>query len=870
MEKLQGKKEYLAFISYKREDVEWAEWLQNKLEFYKLPTYVMKENPALPEKLRPIFRDVTDLEPGFLSDKIKEALEKSRFLIVICSPKAAKSEWVEKEIQEFIKLGKFANIIPFIVDGVANAKNLQDECLPLAIRNLKNEKELLGANVNELNRDYAVVKVVAAMLGLGIDRLWQRYLRAEEKEKQELIDRQNRLLRLQSRYIATVAETLTKDGDAYLARLLLLDVLPQNLEYPDRPYVVEAERALRKSYSHDGFIIRHKGEVCSISISPNSNRIASSSINETTVNLWDMDSGALVNVLQGHTDWVNCVAYSPNGRLIASGAFDNSVKLWDADTGVLLKTFKHTDSIRSVSFSFDSEHLLSSSEDGHTIVWHLYEDQWDVLDYRRGGVWHSLFSPTEANILLVYGNLIIYKDAVSGTVLRIFEHNNTVCSVAFNFDGSVIASISKDEDIKIWDIHTGRLLKTIEHVGCVKSISFNSDGCIVATASEERIELWDIETGLLIKTLYGHKSRVSSVLFDYNNNSIVSASDDRTIRIWREKTNALLGCIRKRKEKIVSAEFSSDGNMIISSSNTIDIWDTKNLRLLKSFERHIEHYGFATFSPDGKMIAMGGLDNTIRLYDAKSGNLLRILKGHKWLPRSVAFSSDGRLLISGSSIDQKILVWETQSGNLLKIFHVQCNVLLASFTKQDSQVVFLTDGESSGGFFIDDRFSAVFIGRGEIDTCNILKEIKLPSENPTAEGFSSDGNMLALGYFDGLVKLWDTRTGELLNTINSHLSKVTFLSFNKNANLIVTANERTIKVWNVNDGTLVHIIENGHNDLIRSVRFNEGGDKIVSVSHDKTIKIWEFLSLQGLIDKTREQLKNRQLTNEERYKYNLD
>lgn len=69
MEKLQGKKEYLAFISYKREDVEWAEWLQNKLEFYKLPTYVMKENPALPEKLRPIFRDVTDLEPGFYQTK---------------------------------------------------------------------------------------------------------------------------------------------------------------------------------------------------------------------------------------------------------------------------------------------------------------------------------------------------------------------------------------------------------------------------------------------------------------------------------------------------------------------------------------------------------------------------------------------------------------------------------------------------------------------------------------------------------------------------------------------------------------------------------------------------------------------------------
>ena len=78
--------EYIAFISYRRTDSKWAEWIQNKLEFYKLPTFVKEEVPNAPQHLRPIFRDVTDLEPGVLSEKIESALQKSRFLIVICSP----------------------------------------------------------------------------------------------------------------------------------------------------------------------------------------------------------------------------------------------------------------------------------------------------------------------------------------------------------------------------------------------------------------------------------------------------------------------------------------------------------------------------------------------------------------------------------------------------------------------------------------------------------------------------------------------------------------------------------------------------------------------------------------------------------------
>ena len=196
------KYEYYAFISYKREDEKWAEWLQEKLEYYKLPTYIKEDRPDIPDFIRPIFRDATDLEIGLLNENIHRGLRESRYLIVVCSPNTPKSKWVNLEIEEFAQMGKAKNIIPFIVDGIANAEDESQECLPDAIKKLSfpGEDEILGANIHELSPDYAVVKVIARMLEIRIDKLWQRYLVAEEKEKQRLKEQNDRLLTFQKIY----------------------------------------------------------------------------------------------------------------------------------------------------------------------------------------------------------------------------------------------------------------------------------------------------------------------------------------------------------------------------------------------------------------------------------------------------------------------------------------------------------------------------------------------------------------------------------------------------------------------------------------------------------------------------------------------
>jgi len=172
--------DYYAFISYCREDEKWAKWLQNKLENYKLPAIIRKENTNLPQKIRPIFRDKTDMEAGAIIDTVQKKLERSQYLIVICSPKAAQSNWVGTEIDAFIEMGRSDCIIPFIVDGVPNSCD-SHECLHPHIK--QKIPEPLGINIKEIGKQQAFVKTAAKLLNIRFEVLWDRFQIAQRKRR---------------------------------------------------------------------------------------------------------------------------------------------------------------------------------------------------------------------------------------------------------------------------------------------------------------------------------------------------------------------------------------------------------------------------------------------------------------------------------------------------------------------------------------------------------------------------------------------------------------------------------------------------------------------------------------------------------------
>ena len=177
------------FISYNHKDVKWAQWLQKKLEWYRLPTEAHNELTDS-RYIRPIFRDRDTLTSGVLNDELRNHLEASKYLVVLCSPNSAQSEWVSDEIKAFIEMGRLDKIVPFIIDGSPQdysrtdiAQPLMGECFPMALRQWNMEhpdKNLLGIAVTDdgkTDKQKAFIRLVAHLLGIGFDTLWQRHKR---------------------------------------------------------------------------------------------------------------------------------------------------------------------------------------------------------------------------------------------------------------------------------------------------------------------------------------------------------------------------------------------------------------------------------------------------------------------------------------------------------------------------------------------------------------------------------------------------------------------------------------------------------------------------------------------------------------------
>ena len=181
--KLSTEYTYYAFISFNAKDIKWGKRLQRKLEHYRMPATLCTERGWKRKPINPVFFAPTDIQPGPLTDELKERLRASRNLIVVCSPNSAQSEWVGREIEYFHELGRGHAIHFFIVDGSPNSGDRATECFNPVVKKLE-LPEILGANIHEkifhwpwLNRERAYVQLISKLLGVEFDSIWKRHKR---------------------------------------------------------------------------------------------------------------------------------------------------------------------------------------------------------------------------------------------------------------------------------------------------------------------------------------------------------------------------------------------------------------------------------------------------------------------------------------------------------------------------------------------------------------------------------------------------------------------------------------------------------------------------------------------------------------------
>lgn len=903
-----NKFKYYAFISYKRKDKdeELAKWLQDKLEHYKLPQN-LNDITDLPKEIRPIFRDQSDMAGGVLDEEISKALESSKSLIVICSPRAAQSKWVNLEVETFIKLGKTDKIIPFIIDGEAYAKNPEEECFPLAIRNLP--KELIGINISDMGRDAAAVKVVAQMFGLKFDELWQRHEREQTKrrnwiiaasitgflimagvafwmyaQRQETLKANWQMMENQARFVSEKAKALVEE-DSYLSRLLLLEVLPEYLHHPKKPFVPEAETALREAYNmntailHNGNIYGQFKRVSCAVFSPNGKQIVTASTNQT-LKIWDAVSGQCIRTIKGDSPF-HSAFFSPDGKQIVSTSGwgmngDNNVKIWDAVSGQLYRTMKgHKLIVTYAVFSPDGEQIVSTSEDRTLKIWDAESGQLIQTIEGDASFLSASFAPDKKQIVSVYGypreeNTIRIWDAETGQLLQTMNGSPASCFADFSPDGERVVSASKDGSVIVWDASSGQHLQTLTgHTDAVCSATFSPDGKrIVSSSYDNSVRIWDVVSGQEIKVLKGHSHTVAYAAFSPSGEQIVSASWDNTARIWDISPELSHLKFEGHLDMVNDATFSPDGKLIASASNdnTIRVWDAISGQQTMVLDGHTGDVCSAVFSPDGKQIASSSDDGTIRLWDVTSGRQIFILElESNSYPNSVAFNSDGKLIFSAWS-DNTIRIWDAVSGIPVLTqenygFDINCNDHFFTFSPDIKQI-------TSGGW-------------GDIIIWDVLsgqplQTLKGHTDIVQSVAYSPDGKQIVSASWDNTVRIWNAISGELIQVLNgqtaSAITVFTSAAFSPDGKLVVTAvldDSNSIIIWDVDSGLPIHTFTS-HTGTTHDISFSPDGRRIVSASYNGTVHIWPFPTLQDLIDQTHERFKDRPLTDEERRLYYLE
>jgi WD40 repeat protein len=850
---MEQNKEYFVFISYSSLDNEWAIWLRHELEHYHLPAS-FNGRTDVRDNLRKVFRDRDELSAGpEWDEQVQKALEDTNNLIVICSPHSAKSDAVNKEIETFIALGKEDHIFPFIVEG-----NKPEDCFPPALRHSK-----LGGDVNkDGGRDSAFIKVVAGMLKVSFPSLWNRYEIEKAEEERKIREQRDKLLIMQSRFLAEKANSLVDEGDSYTARLLALEALPKDLKNPDRPYVPEAEAALRNSYSEATTIDLPK-------------RID---------NCYDEYGGGTWVEINSSSCSPCVLEFSPDREnLFLMGTEDGAIYMLDAKDGRIIKAFfGHTDTILSIRFNACGSKFASSSEDGTVRIWNI-EDGYDIADDWIGEESENVvfkcifntdvaFSPCGQYLAIAISNKIVIKDVETReTFVTLEGHSDKVNSIIYCPDGKRIISASDDCSIRIWDILEKREILTLkEHSDHIKKIAYCPiRNLLVSCSSDYSIIVWKISiTSYSIEyTFWGGADFVN-----FNSTGELVVYEGGIIN-WAERKE-----IVTFDNTVIEAKYSKESRYMVLCRNdkTIHITDSKLIERYFTLKcPYILYNAIISLLPKPNLLIAYNEDS-FALWDIKNLNLL-LAREEKYLKTN----SDGSVLLS--KCNNIISFWNIITGEIIGKIP---NVKEVFFTPDEKYIISIND---------------VSIGIWGKSDMQFLQEIKRDFEEEKHEGcvlyyydncqekkfqfyprslqikFSTEqindsiNNSFQCGYYTiidkEVIEIRQSGSRKLVNVLCGHRKKVTTAIISKDSRYVLSTSkdENVIIVWNLNSGVILKKIEESN---VSQACFTDDFNHIISVGD--RINIWTFSPLQELIDQTRERFKNRQLTPEERKKYYLD
>lgn len=545
-----------------------------------------------------------------------------------------------------------------------------------------------------------------------------------------------------------------------------------------------------------------------------------SSCNNGSVQLWDLQTRALVQTFQAHTDVVHSLAFSPDGGRVLSGSRDTMVRLWDKATGKQVQIFKgHTrgvaNGVYGVAFSPDGRRVASAGDDRTVRLWDIETGQELKRFTHAAGARDVAFSP-DGNRLFSrsFDKTLRVWDVASGAEIRRYVGWKGENWCGNSPDGRRAISGSGD-DVRIWDLETERELGRCQgHTDYLHSAAFSGDGrylLSVSLGTDMTVRVWRLPEGMPVRTEWlppptakgvageiyifkGHAGAVWRAVVSPDGQRMLTASDDHTMRLWDIASGEELWAF-PHGHAVYDVAFSPDGKQALScgASTEVRLWDLESRREVRRFKGHTDGVTSALFSADGQQAISAGRDRTIRVWHIASGQELRQLLGHPGAVQYLTLSADGSRLLSGSS-DTSVRLWNLADGKPLQSF----------------------EGHT------DTVRNAVFVG---------------------------DDRVLS-GSLDKTVRLWDIGTGKVaLRHGGPEMQGVNWVASSSDGRLTLAAGAVPrdlqvsglfpIWVWDRDQPGTFQLLE-GHTGPVNSLAISPGGKYVLSTSSDKTIRMWRL------------------------------
>jgi WD40 repeat protein len=522
----------------------------------------------------------------------------------------------------------------------------------------------------------------------------------------------------------------------------------------------------------------HAGQVFVLAWSPDSKLLASGSIDDSVVRLWNASDGQQVRQFEGHTDWIRSVVFAPDGKTLASGSFDGTVRLWDVATGKLLQTLSgHTGFISSVAFAPDGKALASSSSDGSVRLWDIATGQ-----QRSGFHFESQINPSTSQHIWVTGlafapdgktlaagqanGTVAILDAATGAQQRsLTGHTGIVVSRAVQFspDGKTLATGSFDGTVRLWNAASGAQIAELRGHGLrVLSISFSADGRRLASSSDEggQLLIWDTEQASVTDSLHVGQGLIASILFSQDGAVLGTVGYNGTARLQlldQDRFRTLLGAAAANK----SLAFLSAGRVVsITDQNTLAVIAPNEPQAKQLTGLDGQPLNVVT-SANSELIVAGSSTGAIGLWDGSGAAKPPIRSGLK-VAYALAVSSNGEFVaVGGPPDDARIEVWDTASAKLRQTFEATNAPITNLAFQPGGDLLAATDLQGS---------LRIWNARDG----KLVKQIAATPEQQwfSALAFSPDGSVLVTGSPNGETVFRNAQTGESVTILSGRAADI--------------------------------------------------------------------------------------------------